>query len=335
MSSSLVDSLDLQIVAALQIDARVAWRTVAVALDEQERTIARRGARLLSSGAVRVTGLSTFGESLLVRVRCAPGTTRIAAQALAARRDTTFSYLLAGAADCCAELICPPARLNTLLLDDLPAVPGVTSCESLPVLRYLRAIHEWHPFALPQPAVDLLQGAPVVTPDAATSTQQRSTVDRAILRALREDGRTTHEDLARLAGISPSTARRRVEAMRAEGALFIRAVANPTMLGLGVQAMLWVCTAPTRIESASATLLSSPQVRYAAVISGRYQLAVEVAVPERSDLYDFVTRAAWLDHVESVETTLVIQALKSSGVPMPQPRTDNTSRWPAADRAPH
>ncbi|MBN9620070.1 MAG: Lrp/AsnC family transcriptional regulator [Actinobacteria bacterium] len=317
MSSPRFDELDQRITAALQIDGRAAWRTIASALGEQERTVARRGAQLLESGVVRVTGLARRGDALLVRVRCARGTARMAARALAARPDTTYSYLLTGPVDCVAELVCPAATLNVLLLDELPATPGVKSCESLPILRYFRTLHEWHPAVLSEEEAAALGAVPMVTPPPSSPGDSGTPTDRAILRALREDGRVTHDELARLAGVSSSTARRRVEAMRADGTLLVRAVVNPAQLGLAVHALLWIRTPPTAVESTGAALLESPNVRYAAAISGTYQIVAEVAVPDRAALHAFITRGPWLEHVDTIESALVMQALKSSGVPMP------------------
>lgn len=320
MSSQPVDELDLQIIAALQTDGRVPWRTVAAALGEQERTVARRGTRLLESGVVRVSGMAIRGQPLLMRARCASGTARMTAKALANREDTTFSFLLAGASDCAAELFCSPAELNTVLLDDLPALPGMKSYETLPVLHYLRAIHEWCPIDLPASAVDALGGSPAPTSPIDAQHPPDSPIDRAILRALRENGRVTHEELARVAGVSASTARRRVESMRTVGNLFVRSVVNPAMLGFTVRAMLWVRTAPQQVQPAGRALLRSPNVRYAAVVGGRCQLAVEVALRDRASLYEFITDAAWLEHVDSIETTLVVRALKSGGMKAPEPQ---------------
>ncbi|WP_314192926.1 Lrp/AsnC family transcriptional regulator [uncultured Arthrobacter sp.] len=53
----LLDSLERQIVAALQLDPRCPWRKMAAVLGEPERTVARRGAQLLESGAVSIAAV--------------------------------------------------------------------------------------------------------------------------------------------------------------------------------------------------------------------------------------------------------------------------------------
>lgn len=85
-----LDALERQIVAALQLDPRCPWRKVAAVLGEAERTVARRGSQLLESGVVAVVGVRPRPAAVLVEMRCTPGTVRAAAHALAQRVDTTF-----------------------------------------------------------------------------------------------------------------------------------------------------------------------------------------------------------------------------------------------------
>ncbi|MFP3463138.1 Lrp/AsnC family transcriptional regulator [Arthrobacter globiformis] len=94
----LLDSLERQIVAALQLDPRCPWRKIAAVLGEPERTVARRGAQLLESGAVAVAAVRPHPASMLVEMRCTPGTARAAAQSLAQRPDTTFVYTVTATA---------------------------------------------------------------------------------------------------------------------------------------------------------------------------------------------------------------------------------------------
>ncbi|GHF05730.1 hypothetical protein GCM10014715_72290 [Streptomyces spiralis] len=99
----MLDDLDLRIIAALQINGRASWRAIAQALRLGERTVARRGARLLESGTVRVTGLENFAETVVIRVHCAPGLAPQTAAALAERDDVVFSSTVTGTADVVAE----------------------------------------------------------------------------------------------------------------------------------------------------------------------------------------------------------------------------------------
>ncbi|MFB7716104.1 Lrp/AsnC family transcriptional regulator [Nocardia sp. NPDC056100] len=311
----MLDELDRRIVGALQIDGRAAWSRIAAVLGEPERTVARHGNRLLESGAVTVTALAPRGDSVLVRIRCAPGTAGVCGRTLAHRPDAIFSYVLTGSVDCVAEIICLPEQVADLVLQELPGIAGLVESNTLPVLRYFRTVHEWRPALLTAAEVEALTEQPPITPEpTGVGGQRLGREERLMLRALAEDGRRTYDEIARIAGVSEPTARRRVEALRRTGAVHIRAVVAPAALGLGVEALLWIRTQPGTVELVGQLLLKSPYVRYAAVIMGDHQIVADVAVPDKLSLYQLLTSAEWVAHVDSVETSMVIDVLKTSGV---------------------
>ncbi|WP_345942415.1 Lrp/AsnC family transcriptional regulator [Streptomyces sp. SID2888] len=310
-----VDALDRRIIAALQIDGRASWRKIASVLGEPERTVARRALRLLESGLVTVTGLIARGDTVILRLNCRPGAVRDAAVAAARWQNTVFSYVLAGPADCVAELQCPPEQLARFMLEEVPAVPGLVSQHVSPVLRYFRTVHEWHPGIL-EPAEEAAlarfpaPGAAVEPPETDLGPEEWS-----ILNALAEDGRRTHEELAAIAGVSEATARRRVESLSRSGQVSIRAAVEPALLGLPVEALLWIRTRPDEVEEVGRALIRSPLVRYAAAVMGEYQLLVDVTQPSKDALYEFLSTAPWVSKVEAVQSHLVVEALKRSAAP--------------------
>ncbi|MGH3516190.1 MAG: Lrp/AsnC family transcriptional regulator [Haloechinothrix sp.] len=316
-ASATLDELDRRIVAALQVDGRASWRKIAAVLREPERTVARHGGRLIDERLVVVTGLALIAHSepVIVDLRCTPGTIRIAANSLARRPESTFTYVVTGLADCVAEMWCPVDRLSSLLMDELPGTPGLARVSTHPLLRYYRTVHEWQPGVLTPEEVDRLSpGHPAKPATMGGEPMRLSPDERTILRALARDGRLTHEELARLADVSEATARRRLEALRAAGRIFFRAVVEPGLLGLPVEALLWIRTPPEAVDTVGERIIESPLVRYAAAIMGPHQLLVDVTLPSRSALHEFVTRSSWLDKVSAIETSLVVDALKRSAV---------------------
>ncbi|TPQ22108.1 Lrp/AsnC family transcriptional regulator [Streptomyces sporangiiformans] len=329
------DSLDRRIISALQIDGRASWHRIATALGEAERTVVRRGTRLLDSGLVRIGAMALHGRSTVVGVRCAPGQARVAASALARRSDCVFTHVLTGSPDCVAELLCPREQLPSLVMDELPGLPGMVETFTLPVLRHIRTIREWHSGLLTDDEIAALarlrpsdhsaSPSPPSSGDVPSSSAEDvlppadmahgiSRPDRLLLNALAEDGRCTYEELGRVAGVSEATARRRLGALRREGRVRIRAVIEPALLGLPVEAMLWVRAAPAKAEAVAAALADSVHVRYASFVTGERQILVLAALPSESALYDFVTRGPWLRDVASVDTSLVIGSLKRGGM---------------------
>ncbi|MDI2132106.1 Lrp/AsnC family transcriptional regulator [Yinghuangia seranimata] len=315
MQTPTVGELDRRIIGCLQVDGRASWRRIAAALGEPERTVARHGTRLLADRTVVVTGLSIHGEASLLRAACMQAATRVAAASLARRDGVTFTYMLTGSADCVAEIMCPAGRLGELLLDEIPGIPGLTQFTSLPILRYFRTVHEWQPGLVTPAEAEAVRGYPAITPvpsDQRIASLSRE--ERQILRALATDGRRTHDEIARLVGLSEPTVRRRVDYLRREGHVHFRAVVDPAALGLPVEAILWIKAAPTRVPQLGDALLLSPNVRYAAAVMGEHQVVADVTVADRAALYAFVTEAPWVRHAENVETSLVVRALKRSGI---------------------
>jgi DNA-binding Lrp family transcriptional regulator len=310
----MLDDLDRRIVGALQVDGRAPWRRVAEVLGEPERTVSRRGTVLLDSGVVVVSGWHTPGAASIVSVRSTPQTVKLAASALAHRPDTTFTYTLTGPVDCVTEIRTAPGSLPALIHDDLPGTPGLVAMSTLPVMRYFRTGFQWQPDLItPEQAAALREiDPPPQSPDHPATPLSRD--DRAILRTLATDGRMPYDKVARTVGVSEATARRRVEALRHEGKLTIRAVVEPQHLGLPVEAVLWIKASPGNIDEIGESLAHHSSVRYAAAIMGEYQLLADVIVSSRNTLHEFITRSPALLRATAVDTTLVITALKRSGV---------------------
>lgn len=315
-----VDALDRRIIAALQVDGRASWRRIATALGEPERTVARRGLRLLETRSVTVTGLVAGGDTVIVRLNCRPGRVREAAIAAASGSGTVFAYVLAGSVDCVAEVQCPPDRLARLMLEELPTLPGLVSQQVAPVLRYFRTVHEWQPDILAPDEASALARFPTPTENVEPADADVGPEEWSILYALAEDGRRTHEELAAIAGVSEATARRRVEALTRSGMVSIRASTEPALLGFPVEAMLWIRTRPDDVEAVGRLLLDSPLVRYAAVVMGEYQILVDVVQPSKQALHEFLTTSPWVRRVEAVQSHLVVEPLMRSATPTPRLR---------------
>ncbi|MBS2992516.1 Lrp/AsnC family transcriptional regulator [Rhodococcus erythropolis] len=320
----MLDDLDRKIVCALQVDGRASWRRIADVLGEPERTVSRRGTALLESGTVVVAAWSTPGPAAIVSVTCTPQTVKIAASALARRRDTTFTYTLTGHVDCVTEIRTPAGSLPTLLFDELPGTPGMVGMSTLPVVKYYRTGYEWHPDFLTPEQVSKLREFVLPPQSPNDAVVAFSETDRVILRVLAGDGRLPNDKLARAAGVSEATIRRRVDELRRTGAIAVRAVVDPAELGLPVEAMLWIKAAPRDIDAIGESLLSHPGIRYAAAITGEYQIVADLIVATKEELHTVITRSPILERAQTVVSTFVVTALKRSGVLAPDLRATDS-----------
>lgn len=312
-----LDPLDRKIVAALQVDGRAPWHRIAEVLGESERTVTRRGTALLASNVVRVSTLSGHNSAVLVRAECAIGSVRSTTTALSQRADCIYAYALSGAVDCVAEIRVGTSGLAGLVLDELPATIGLVRAQTDPVLRVLQSVRQWRPPILTPHQVAALEVPPHGVQQPSTeNTEPLSANDRAIARSLAEDGRASITTLARQAGISESTARRRLEWLQANGHLWSRAVVEPAHLGYPVEAMLWIRLLPGQMEAFSAKLVGNPYVREAIALAGEFDLAVNVAVPDQATLYELVS-GSWRSLVQTAQVSVVLQAMKRSGLRTP------------------
>ncbi|MGY6655487.1 Lrp/AsnC ligand binding domain-containing protein [Amycolatopsis sp. TRM77291] len=78
--------------------------------------------------------------------------------------------------------------------------------------------------------------------------------------------------------------------------------------------MLWIKASPGNVDEIGESLICHSSVRYAVAIMGEYQLIADVIVSSRTGLHEFVTRSQALLKATAVDTTLVITAMKRSGV---------------------
>ncbi|NKX53112.1 Lrp/AsnC family transcriptional regulator [Arthrobacter mobilis] len=315
----ILDELEQRIAAALQVDGRAPWRKIATVLGEPERTVARRGAELLASGDVAVVGLRTRAASALLRLECMPGTSRAAVEAVAQRKDSTFSYLMTGGADCVAELMVDPPQLGTVLGTEVPSTVGLVRAASYPVLKYFRSIRGWRSGLLTDAQTAALQSELTADPKPMARSETLSAQDLRLVEALVEDGRASLDALARRAGVSETTARRRGEWLLRNNYVSIRAIVEPASVGLPVEAFLWIKCAPGKVEPIGRALGGLPAVRYAAALAGGWQLVADVTVADQEALYRFITEAAWADDADWIETTLLLQARKRGGRLLPSP----------------
>ncbi|MFG3227164.1 Lrp/AsnC family transcriptional regulator [Kitasatospora sp. NPDC048194] len=333
------DELDRRLVHALQIDGRAPFSTLAAVLGVSDRTVARRYARLRSSGAVRVLGgvdpVALGAELWLLRVRCAPSAAVAVAEALARRPDTSWVSLTSGGTEItCTVRAETEADSEALLLARLPRTPRVEGVSAHSVLHTFYGgpdslIAKLGP--LPPAAVAALRPAPPPhgpSPDRRPQPQEPSQPetppqppgpvrlddgDRRLLAALGTDGRAGFEELAAVTGWSPTTVRRRMAELRQRGLLYLDIDCDPRLLGVGTRTLLWVSVAPPYLEEAGRALAGHPEVAFACATTGRTNLYATVVCADQRALYRYLTtRIAALPAVTHVETAPSIRTVKQA-----------------------
>lgn len=318
-----LDTLDRRIVAALHVNGRATWRQIAHALDQPERTVTRRGNDLLESGTVRIRALAdpfvvSGSEPFVVHASCAPGAVWSVAAALARRSEAVVTHILGGSADCHVDLWCPQSRVTTLMLRELGSIPGIERVILSPVLRYVRTLHDWIPPFLAPDAVAKIRPAHEQHHSGSATPSRLDDLDRVIMSDLEEDGRASNESVARRCGVSEATISRRLTTLQGSGALSIRAIVNPSDLGLPIGALLKVKVDQADVSTFEQQLRASPWIRYAALVMGESQFIAELRVPDRTMLLELLTRSDFLTRSSAVDSSLVIETLKQGGLLSPE-----------------
>jgi DNA-binding Lrp family transcriptional regulator len=314
--------LDRRLVAALQLNGRASWTQVARALGASESTVARRGQQLIDSGLVGVTGVLDhlrcgLGISLMVRMRCRPGTANAVAAALADLPEARFVTVVTGSADVAAEVVVRDHHdVTRVLVDGLPRAGDITETESMMVVRKFSAVEEWDTGLLTPEAVALLRPDGARTGHREWSEPERLTEQEfAIARLLAADGRAGYAQLAAACGISESTAARRVESLVRRGCLRFRTLFETRLIGLGVEFMQWLAVEPGELENVGAQLAEHPSTQYVSATTGRFNLCLHGVLPGYGDLYQYLTDVVGaLPGVRAADMTLQARTLKRAYV---------------------
>lgn len=113
-------------------------------------------------------------------------------------------------------------------------------------------------------------------------------IDIRILYILQRDGRTPYTEIAHMLGISEGTVRNRVAHLIEEQILQIIGLVNPIPLGFEAPAMIGISVQPPLLESVASTIAEFDEVSYLIMVSGEFDLFVEVLCRDRDHLASFL-----------------------------------------------
>ncbi|MFC4506956.1 MULTISPECIES: Lrp/AsnC family transcriptional regulator [Streptomyces] len=311
-----LDTLDLKLLHALQVDGRAPFSRIAEVLGVSDPTVARRFRRLRTTAGLRVIGMTDetlLGrQSWIVRLRCTPDVAEQLADALARRPDISYVDLISGGTEVLCTLM-PRSRQDRdeLLFNRLQRTPRIISVDTYCVLHTFyggplgwldknRALDADEEAALRPPRVERAD-APVALDEA----------DESLLAELRRDGRTTFGELQRSTGLSETAAKRRLERLRSLGVLYFDVQHDSATLGHGTDAMLWLTVAPSALDGVGRALAGHPEVHFAAATTGKTNLVAAVSARGTGELYSYLSRRIGaLDGVRAVETALTLRQVK-------------------------
>ncbi len=133
-------------------------------------------------------------------------------------------------------------------------------------------------------------------------------VDRQLIDALREDGRASYAELARLVGLSSSAVHERVGKLESSGVISAyRAVVTPSAIGVGVTALVGIAPGENgRDEVIAAALEQMPEVETCYSVAGDDAFLVTLRVASVDELHTCLGRLRGIDGVARTRTTVVL-----------------------------
>lgn len=159
-------------------------------------------------------------------------------------------------------------------------------------------------------------------------------IDSEIIKWLQKDGRTPFTDIAKVLGISEGTVRNRVSKLVEDNVIQIVALidraqigsdatvppvvvgettwvamTDPVEAGFDVPAMIGVSVEPKQLERVAEIVAAFPEVSYLIMVSGEFDLFVEVLCKDRAALASFLNQK--LHHVPGVSRTQTFITLKT------------------------
>lgn len=133
------------------------------------------------------------------------------------------------------------------------------------------------------------------------------TIDWDIIRVLEKNGRTPNNEIAKIVGVSEGTVRNRIKKLTDNEFLRIKGLTNPnertdeSLVYMGIK--IAVNRDSIKIAQAVAGLKS---VKAVSIVTGRFDLLVEVYVEPASIMKFLSTELAKIDSIVSVESFITL-----------------------------
>ncbi len=136
-------------------------------------------------------------------------------------------------------------------------------------------------------------------------------IDLDIISILQSDGRKPFTDIAKELDISEGTVRNRVARLLQERVLQIIGMVDPYRLGFDAPAIIGVSVQPPMLETVANTIAKFPEVSYLIMVSGEFDLLVEVLCRDRDHLANFLNeKLLHVPGITNTQTSMILHTFK-------------------------
>jgi len=124
--------------------------------------------------------------------------------------------------------------------------------------------------------------------------------DKAIIALLQDDGRMPFSTLGPAVGLSPAAVRQRVLSLIADGFMQIVAVTDPITIGFTVMALAGI-NVKGSLDEVAEQLAEIDEISYVVIVTGRFDIIIEVVVEDTERLLDLMNEIRQLDSIVGTE----------------------------------
>ncbi|WP_427017244.1 Lrp/AsnC family transcriptional regulator [Pseudarthrobacter sp. P1] len=285
MNKDQLDELDLQIINALQIEPRVPWTSLARIIGTDAVTLARRWERISTKGLAWISAVHEADAPhsvAIVEIQCESGQALTTA-AQASRDPAIYSIdLTSGFRDIVMTLFARnDDELAEYILVKLGQLPAVRLVRTNIVNVRVKTGAQWTLRALTDGQAERIPRFRPPRPGAAKVVPQQTM--SGVARALEGNARATNVELAETLGMSPQRVGDAIATMRHQGYLDLRVdIAQPYSTWPTV---LWyfIRAPSSSISAAQESLAGMPEVQFACVSTGQWNLIVALSARNVAD----------------------------------------------------
>lgn len=292
-----IDETDLALIHALQIAPRAPWTTVGAVLGISAVTAARRWERLVGEGLAWVTGYP--GPALWrqqcfawVEVDCEPALRQQVIDALLDDPHTASIEVMASGRDLYLTVVAADIRtLSRFVLLRASSLPGVRGTRTRIATQVFGEGSRWRLDAL-TPAQRERLASRESSPRDAGEVAVLQSAERLLLPGLADDGRRSAAELAVMSQCSEPTARRRLAHILQTRLVSLRCEVAQVIAGWPITATCWASVPPEALAETARILVTLPEVRVCAAVTGASNLVVTVLLRALQDLQRLETLVA-------------------------------------------
>ena len=143
------------------------------------------------------------------------------------------------------------------------------------------------------------------------SPERLDNIDLKIIEALRKDGREAFAQIAEQLNVSPGMIRQRYNRLVDLGYLKVVAVTNPLRMGMRTMALIGISTHGGNMLQVAEKIAELKEVVYLVVVSGRFDIMIEVFCRDHEELLKFLTeKLSKVDGIREMESFMHLKIVK-------------------------